>query len=316
MVALVDVNKDNLAGALKDSPWTGDMCFTSLNDALKKIKADAAVVVTPPKFHREPVIACLEAGLNVISEKPMAEDLADCKAMVKAARDTKKLYVISQNYRYNRPMTTLAKIICSGKLGAVGQVKLDFYLGIDFKGFREEMPYPLIIDMSIHHLDLIRYITGLDPVAVTASSWNPKWSHYKHDCSSTALFEMSNGARILYNGSWCCKGSFSDWNGNWQIECEKGTVTYQNGEIKVLEVPEGYDAKNTIVPPLEEMKLQQQAYVLDELMRCVKSGKMPATNCYDNLKSVSMVFATVKAMETGRRVPVLDAGTKRLLSGL
>jgi len=234
--------------------------------------------------------------------------------MLKTAGETGRTYVVSQNYRYSPPMWTLAEVVRSGKLGAIGQVKIDFFKGVDFGGgFRHEMPFPVIIDMSIHHFDLLRFVTGLDALKVSGAAWNPPWSNYKGDCSSTALFEMTNGTRALYNASWCAKGEFCDWNANWQIECERGTVTYQSGELCVHHVPELYTVEKTEILPHAALPLTAQDYVLDEFIRCVAAGKSPRTVARDNIRSVGMVFAAVKAMETGRKVDVLDRETLALL---
>jgi len=314
VVGLVDVNEEALRKTCEIGGYSNDICFRSLEDAIKSVKADAVVSSTPPAFHKHDVITAMKAGLDVISEKPMADSMASCKAMLKAAKETGRMYVVSQNYRYSAPMWTLANVVRSGKLGAIGQVKMDFFLGVNFGGgFRHEMPFPVIIDMSIHHFDLIRFVTGLDAVKVSGSAWNPPWSNYKGDCSSTALFEMNNGARVLYNASWCAKGSFCDWNANWQIECEKGTVTYRNGEIRVLHVPELYSLEKTEILQHTQPPLTAQHYVLDEFIRCVKTRKQPNTVAKDNIRSVAMVFAAVKAMETGRKVDVLDSQTLALL---
>ena len=314
VVALVDVKEEALKAACEVGGYSTDICFKSLEEALKKVEADAVVSSTPPAFHKHDVVTAMKAGLDVISEKPMSDSMAACKAMLKTTVETGRIYVVSQNYRYAPPMWTLAEIVRSGRLGAIGQVKMDFFMGVDFGGgFRHDMPFPVIIDMSIHHFDLIRFVTGLDAVNVSGSAWNPPWSNYKGDCSSTALFEMNNGARILYNASWCAKGGFCDWNGNWQIECEKGTVTYQNGEIRVLDVPKLYKVEKTeIVSHVSPPKIAQH-YILDEFMRCVKARKRPNTEARDNIRSVGMVFATVKAMETGKKAEVLDAETMALL---
>ena len=50
------------------------------------------------------------------------------------------------------------------------------------------MPFPVIIDMSIHHFDLIRFVTGLEAVKVSGAAWNPPWSNYKGDCSTSVVF--------------------------------------------------------------------------------------------------------------------------------
>lgn len=314
VVALVDVREDALRAACEAGGYDAKICFNSLKDALKKVKADAIVTSTPPAFHKHDVCCAMEAGLDAITEKPMSDRMESCRAILKTAIETGRFCVVSQNYRYSQAMATVAKLVRSGRLGKVGQVKLDFYKGVDFHGgFRHEMPYPVIIDMAIHHFDLIRYITGLNAVTVSGTAWNPPWSNYKGDCSSSAVFEMNNGARVLYNASWCAKGDFCDWNGNWQIEGEKGTLIYQKGEIRLLSAPRLYTVKKEeIVYPLP-LKVQGQAHILQDFLRSVSLRKAAPTDVRDNIHSVAMVFAAVRAMETGRRVDVLDESLKAIL---
>ena len=314
VVALVDVKDEPLQKACETGGYDRSICFKSLEEAIKKVEADAVVCSTPPAFHKHDVITAMKAGLDVISEKPMSDTMASCKAMLKTAMETGRIYEVSQNYRYSPAMWTLAQVVKSGRLGAIGQVKLDFFMGVDFGGgFRHEMPYPVIIDMSIHHFDLIRFVTGLDAVRVQGAAWNPPWSNYKGDCSSTALFEMNNGARILYNASWCAKGGFDDWNASWQIECEKGSVTYRNGEIRIYDVPALYKVEKNEVVPHTPPPLMSQSYILDEFIRCAKTRQRPNTEVRDNIRSIGMVFATVRAMETDRTVDVLDKDILALL---
>lgn len=313
VVALVDINALAMQKVCEQFGYDASICFPTLEEALKSVGADAVVCVTPPRLHRQPVVAALRAGLHVISEKPMAESMADCKAMLKAARESGKQYVVSQNYRYADIMFTIADMVKKGAIGTVGQVKVDFFKGVNFGGFRAEMPYPLLIDMSIHHFDLIRFLTGLDPVAAKGSAWNPPWSHFAGDCSSSIVFEMAGGARVLYNGSWCAKGDYCDWNGNWQIEGTKGTIVYKNGAAVLHRIPEGYGpAKTKDIKP-RKMKKRAQEFVLDNFIKAIKSGTRPLTDVYDNIMSVAMVFAAVKAVETGRNVPVIDPEVKELL---
>lgn len=315
IVGLVDISQENVKNQCRNFGLDEKLYYPTLKDALKHVKADGAVVVTPPRFHCGPVVEALEAGLHVISEKPMAEDMGECKKMVKAALKAKRIYMVGQNYRYGGGMWTLGNILRSGRMGQVGQVKVDFYLAMNFGGFRQEMEYPLIVDMSIHHFDLIRFVTGLNPVDVSATGWNPVWSHYKHDCSSSAVFRMDNGAHVLYNGSWCSQGTFSDWNGNWQIECEKGTVVYEHGKITIHHTPSRYHVTSREECFTQPPSKEGQAYLLDEFIQSAKKGSRPATVCFDNIYSIGMVLATVDAMRSGKRVPVLDAETRRLVKG-
>lgn len=305
VVALIDVSDQALSKACETYGYPPSIGFRALPEALAAVKAEALVCCTPPECRRENVVPALEAGLHVISEKPMASGLDDCRAMLAAARKHVRLYVVSQNYRYRPPTWTMARWIHEGRLGRIGQVKIDFFKGVDFGGgFRHGMDYPVIVDMAIHHFDLIRFITGYDAVNVTARSWNPYWSNYRGDCSSTVLFEMQQDVHVLYNASWCAKGDFCGWNANWQIECEHGTLIHENDRIDIVWIDGLYTPARRETVPLESPPLSNQAYVLDEFLRAIRDGSRPATVAEDNIKSLSMVFSAVEAMQKGYTVPV------------
>lgn len=307
VVGLVDISDQNLAAACEKYDYPASLCHRDLETAIAATGAEAVVSCTPPTRHRQDVETALRAGLDVISEKPMANCLEDCQAMLETAKQTGRLYVVSQNYRYQPATWTMAKLLREGKLGKIGQIKVEFYKGVDFGGgFRHDMEYPVIVDMSIHHFDLMRFITGLDATRVAASSWNPFWSNYTGDCSSTALFDMSNGARLLYNASWCAKGDFCSWNGNWQIECENGTLLLNRDEVSILWTSGLYKVDREEAITLESPPKAGQDYVLDEFIAAVKGGPRPATAVEDNIKSVAMVFATVEAMACGQPVAILQ----------
>jgi len=107
VVGLVDVKDEALRKACEIGGYSKDLRFKSLEEALKNLKADAVVSSTP---HRHDVVTAMNAGLDVISEKPMADTMASCKAMARAAAETGRIYVVSQNYRYSPPITIIPTI--------------------------------------------------------------------------------------------------------------------------------------------------------------------------------------------------------------
>ena len=82
----------------------------------------------------------------------------------------------------------LKGVLDSGRLGAVGAVSIRFHRGPHFGGFRDEMPFPLIIDMSIHHFDMMRYLLGREVTDIRGYSFNPAWSWFRGD--ATAILAM------------------------------------------------------------------------------------------------------------------------------
>jgi predicted dehydrogenase len=219
--------------------------------------------------------------------------------------------MVAQNYRYHVPVQTLKWVLASDEFGQVGSVTVEFFKGPHFGGFREEMAQPLIIDMAIHHFDLMRFFLGSEPVSVFGRSWNPPWSWYKGDASASVSLQFASGVRVAYNGSWCSTGQETPWNANWRFECERGVVTLQDDRVyaqlrsDALISRGGYSQfENGELVEVEPVELEHvaQAYLLHEFYQAVTHGKAAATTCQDNIKSLGIVFDVVKSCETGQPV--------------
>lgn len=296
VTALVDVNSDILRSQALKYGVSPDRCFTELSQALN-LDVDGLINVTPPQYHESTCCAALRAGLPVLTEKPLADSLDSARRMVACAAETGKLLMVAQNYRYQPFVRAMHELVASGIYGAPGQVQLAFYKGPHFGGFREEMPFPLIIDMSIHHMDMLRYILGQEPVTVRGKSWNPAWSWFRGDASCALEFEFEGGLQVLYHGSWCSTGDETSWSGDWRIECEKGIVVSR--QDIVFEAFTGQPLRQTALRP---MALRAQAYLLDEFIHCIRGEASPATSGADNIKSLAMVFGAVEAVQSGNMV--------------
>ena len=110
----------------------------------------------------------------MIGEKPMAEKMEQAREMVAASDKSGKLYMVSQSRRYVPDHSAGRRHDRGGKIGKVTTILCDFYIGAHFGGFRAEMDHVLLNDMAIHHFDLARMFTGLDPVSVFAEEFNPR----------------------------------------------------------------------------------------------------------------------------------------------
>lgn len=272
--------------------------FRTLETALDALDVDGVINVTPPQFHKEISITALEAGVPVLSEKPLAQSRQEAVEIVDAANRTGVLHVVTQNYRYKPPVQTLKKALSQGEMGEIGAVTVEFFKGPHFGGFRELMPYPLIIDMAIHHFDMMRFLLGSNPVSVMGRSWNPAWSWFSGDASAAVIFEFEDGVRAAYNGSWCSQGRETGWNANWRVECARGIVAMIDDVVTV----QGTGKEPVVVEPVT-MACTDQAYLLHEFCLAVANGTTPPTTCQDNIHSLGMVFDTIQSFETGQVVP-------------
>ncbi|NPV45772.1 MAG: Gfo/Idh/MocA family oxidoreductase [Armatimonadetes bacterium] len=307
IAAIVDLRLEAAVGRAKqyelDSYTT-----TSLRRALHKTRPDFVVDLTVPEAHCKVTCQALRAGCHVIGEKPMAASMREARRMVKAAEESGKLYMVSQSRRWDAKHETLRRTIASGEIGQVTTINCDFYLGAHFGGFRDEMESPLILDMAIHHFDLARFFTGLDPVAVYAKEFNPVGSWYKGDVAASCIFEMSNGVIFTYRGSWCAEGCHTSWNGDWRIIGDRGTLLYDHDQDPHGQVVAGTEGFNR---PLRDAAIvtAEVPYTgmhgaLRELLHYLRTGARPQTECHDNIKSLAMVFGAIESSRKGRRVEV------------
>ena len=303
----VEINADIARAQALAYKLDRSLIFASLPEALEAVEADALINVTPPQFHREICIAALEAGAPVLTEKPLADTLEDARAIAAAADDTGLLCSVAQNYRY-RPLTqTIKAVLDSGELGALGAVQAEFYRGPHFGGFREEMAHPLILDMSIHHFDLMRFFIDSDAAAISARSWNPPWSWYSGDASAAAQIAFANGVQATYAGSWCSQAFETSWNANWRFECERGVLLVDKDRVyvqRLLRVDEGarglasvHDEAREI--PLIAMEREGQDYLLHEFYEAVTNGAATATTAQDNVKTMEFVIGVMDACDSG-----------------
>ena len=155
----------------------------------------------------------------MLCEKPLAESVSAGLSMIAAAELSGQLLMVSQSRRYWRNLDAFRRRSPSSAGSASSTAA--FFKAPHFGGFREEMAYPLLIDMAIHQFDLARDLIGNEPVAVYCESYNPGWSWYAGDAAAEAVFEFAGGIRFGFTGSWCSPGMETSWNGAWRVSGER-----------------------------------------------------------------------------------------------
>jgi len=308
LVGLVDLHQAAAEKLASERGLTGAVVGTDLDAVLAQTKAKLLFVVSVPEAHKANILAGLRHGCHVLTEKPLASTMAEARALVAAAAKAKRVVAVTQNRRYWRGIRSLKKFLASGKIGRITGLEADFYIGAHFSGFREEMKHVLLLDMSIHHFDMARFLAGENPVAVTARDWNPTNSWYNHGVSATASFEFAHGAVFNYRGSWCSQGFDTGWNGSWRILGEKGSVRWDGEdkiEAEVVAKREGFIwSKKPVAVPLLPEKLfpNDHTAIMREFVRCLELGREPETIITDNIHSLAMVHGAIASAEKGRRV--------------
>jgi predicted dehydrogenase len=306
VVGWADIRAEAAEQAAAEQGFAGIHTGADLDRALAEARPDFVVDVTVPDAHHDVTLAALAAGVPVLGEKPMATSMEQARAMVAASERAGKLYMVSQSRRYNAQLHAMRRLIVE-HTGELGILNSDFYIGAHFGGFRDEMASPLILDMAIHTFDAARFLSGADPVAVYCEEFNPPWSWYRGDASTTAIFEMSGGLRYTYRGSWCSEGRHTSWEAEWRAVGRHGTATWDGREAPVAEVVVGSGGFHAQVEPRTAQVLDAPAGIagsLRDFLHALETGATPMGECHDNIRSLAMVFSAIESAATGRRIAV------------
>ena len=307
IAGVVDLNPDAARAQLQKHGLTCEVS-ADLRKMLRRTRPDFVVDLTIPDAHCKVTCTALQAGCHVIGEKPMASSMSEAQRRLRAAEKAGKVYMVSQSRRYEKRHAALRRFLASKEIGALTSLHCQFFMGCHFGGFRDEMASPLILDMSIHHFDLARMLSGADPVAVYAREFNPAGSWYQGDVAASCVFEMTNGVVFTYCGSWCAEGLHTSWQGDWRFQGVKGSVLYERDQMPrgaVITSDTGFSReKQAFDVPDIEIPGPGQHGALKEFLAAIRGGPAPQGECHDNIKSLAMVFAAIESSRKRRRVPV------------
>lgn len=276
--------------------------FTAVGDA-GKAGIEAVVVALPPALHRDATLAALEAGLHVLLEKPLALELADARAVRRAAAARgDRVVMVDQNFRYRPHVQALRRAVREGRAGAIGRIGLVCRQAIRRTtqgGWRERMPQPYLMDFAIHHFDLLRYVTGLEPVEVYARSFRPPGSWFEGASAASAVATFTTGAMMSYDGTMVASGGLTPQEGVLTVEGDRGSLCLNGGSQ--VELSRGTETEPIPALPDDGGELAQ---ALDAFLGGVRAGRAPESGIEDNFKSFAFLAAILESVATGSAVRV------------
>ncbi|CCM77193.1 Gfo/Idh/MocA family protein [Rhizobium mesoamericanum] len=138
-------------------------------------EVDAVYISTTNELHRDQAIAAARAGKHVLCEKPLAMSLQDAHAMAKAAKDAAVVLATNHHLRNASTHVAMRDAIAAGKIGKplAARVFHAVYLPAHLQGWRLDKPEAgagVILDITVHDADTLRFVLGRDPVEVVAFS--------------------------------------------------------------------------------------------------------------------------------------------------
>ena len=232
ITALADVVPENLQkiGDMFDVPTENR--YTDYREMLEHAALDVVTIATPHSLHAEQVIEAANAGVAVISEKPMATNLEEADEILEAVRRNNVPYTVVHNYIFTAGMR-----VAMTELEALGKPHFGRSTGMGLKpaDFSADHPTPAlawraskakgggcIIDTSYHEIYAVCTLMQ-SPVRYVEARVQTMQLDIDVDDLAMLLCEHENGGIMTVSGAWCVPGTDSGW-------CE---MHAENGSLRV-----------------------------------------------------------------------------------
>ena len=305
----VDVNPHALDNAVANLAADPKLCFPTLKEAVEKVSADAAFIITPPMCGRlADVTTALDAGLHVLAEKPLTDSLEDAYLMLERHRGSPLKLMVAQNYRFFAASAHMRDAVQSSQ-GLLFTDHRSLFTGVGPLGYANvlhmtwdaphhhatQMENGFILSVCTHHLDTMRFVFG-EPERIRAQTWNPPWSWSKSDACVSAILTFPGDVRVNYFAGWAARRNETDWYGHWDLEFEKATF-FTDG-LKSCTIA-GHEKVE--IPGPSSNTQNTRIDVLNEFTSAIREDRTPACSIEDNIKTLEMAFAIIESARTKTR---------------
>jgi predicted dehydrogenase len=174
----------------------GAAAYSDYRELLEKEKPEAVSVAVPTAMHEQVVTDVLNSGANVLVEKPIAATIEEGQRLIALAKQKNLKLQVGHIVRFNPAIQELKKRLNAGELGRIYQVFC-----------RRAGPFParirdvgVVIDLAPHDVDIIRFLTGLDPIRLFAET--EQRIHTEHEDLLWGMLRLPDGITASVEINW------------------------------------------------------------------------------------------------------------------
>ncbi len=249
VTAICDANP-NIAGSLNETIGnipglpenidTADLnIYTDFDKMLAEENLDAVSITLPTHLHAELTCKALQAGLNVLCEKPMALNIQQCQRMINTAEQTGKYLMIAHCIRFWPEYAHARQIINSGKYG---KVRVANFQRISTKPTwssdnwlaDSQRSGGVILDLHIHDTDYIQHIFGIPSFVYSRAT--PAAEAAEHIITD---YIYDNDMLVTAQGSWLASKTFN-FKMSFEILLEQATIIYDSTRTPTCQIHPGH----------------------------------------------------------------------------
>ncbi|WP_202800020.1 Gfo/Idh/MocA family protein [Schlesneria paludicola] len=273
--------------------------YSSYDTIAENPAVDVIYIILPNSMHAEYTLRGLKAGKHILCEKPMATSVAECEQMIAAAKTARRQLMIAYRLRYEPFNVEAIKRCREGQLGKLKTMRATNGQNTQAPNIRlsQTLGGGPLQDVGIYCLNAFRYLTGEEPIEVSATAHQPKDDPRFREVPETVAFALKFPSGTIAQGD-CSFGT---------SEARRYDVHGTHGSLH-LDSAFAYLGQRLI---LRDSKMASElnlspvnhfAAEMDHFSECVLSGKESRTPGAEGLADLRVITAIQEAIRTGRTV--------------
>lgn len=269
-------------------------------------EVDIIYIILPNALHAEYSIRGVQAGKHIMCEKPMAITVAECQAMIEAAKKANRKLMIAYRAQYEPYNLATIQLAQSGKLGKLKLITSDHGRNLNPKEPQDRWRAQKklagggsLYDIGIYSLQAARYITGEEPVAISAMIYSTPNDPRFREVEENVNFVLRFPSGVLAN----CSSSYGYSN-------TKRIQVFGSDAVLELDPATDYYKHRLILKSKngnQEQKIEdknQFALEIDHLSESIIQNKQPKTPGEEGLQDVKLMQLIYEAARTGKTIKV------------
>ena len=306
LVAVADSSQANLDKVANDYPDLKINFYSDYAEMLSREKIQAVSVCVPTKMHFEVASRVMEKGIHCLVEKPLAANVDEAKKLIAIAEKHKVKLFVGHIERFNPVVQELKKRMARGDLGRIYKISST-----------RLSPFPsrildvgVTIDLAVHKIDIINYLTESDVLHVFAET--ARKIHSKSEDLLIATIRFENDILGVINCNWLTPkkvreititGEKGMFHANYLLqelyfyanEFVNGKLDYSAGPFTVIE------------GKMQKIDIRKKEPLLAELesfVDCVRTGSKPAVSGADGMHAINIATKLIQSASQGEVIKV------------
>jgi predicted dehydrogenase len=292
--------------------------IATVHDSPEELIADPSIEILDIAYPPDLQPALIREALKqphikaILAQKPLALSLDEAIALRDEAAAAGKPLSVNQNMRYDQSIRSLKQLLDEGALGEPVFAQIDMHAVPHWQGFLEGYDRLTLSNMSVHHLDALRYLFG-DPSEISTVVRRDPRTEFEHEDGivvSTLRFPgdlLALSVEDVWGGP-REEGYDDDFFIKWRVEgtagVANGTIGWPTGDPSTIRYASTITTDGQWVSPTWETHWFPHAFigVMEQLQHAVSSGTDPQLSVADNVRTMALIEAGYRSIAEKRPV--------------